>query len=128
MRQPRRAFERVQCAGQPAFPLVGGCDRLGRGPIVGRSKRDRAQPFAFGRRRLERPRELRQRPATRPADYVVPREERLYLVPERARLARAAVVTCRLAHEVHALRGTRARGVEEIAVAGDLIRTCETCA
>src|SRR5205823_8933737 len=33
-----------------------------------------------------------------------------------------------LAHEVDALRGARAGGVEEIAVARDLVRPCESCA
>ncbi len=38
------------------------------------------------------------------------------VVPERARLARAAVVVGRLAHEIEPPRGARARRVEEVAV------------
>src|SRR5207237_5965657 len=60
-----------------------------------------------------------------PAPDVVAREERLHLVPKRTRLAWAAVVARRVAHEVDALRRARAGGVEEIAVASDLIRPCQ---
>src|SRR5207244_9898145 len=90
-------------------------------------QRHGAQAFAFGRRRLQRPGEVGQRAPPRPAPDVVAREERLHLLPERARLARAAVVARRLAHEVDALRRARAGGVEEIPVARDLIRPCESC-
>ena len=47
------------------------------------------------------------------------------LVPERAALPRRAVVARRLAHEVEPPRRARARRVEEVAVARDLVRLDE---
>ena len=85
-----RARERVRLAG------------VARGELG-----ERAQPLALGRRVVERPRERRQRPPARPAAHVVGVEERLHVVPERARLARRALVVRRLADEVEAL-ATRA--------------------
>ena len=61
----------------------------------------------------------------RPAAHVVGVEERLDVVPERARLARAAVVVRGLAHEIEPLRGARARRVEEVAVVLDRVRPLE---
>ena len=52
-------------------------------------------------------------------------EDRRDLLPERARLARPAVVGRRLAHEVEAARRARARRVEEVAVAAHLVRTLQ---
>ena len=46
-------------------------------------------------------------------------EQRLDVVPERARLARAAVVVGRLAHEIEPPRRARARRVEQVTVARD---------
>ena len=48
-------------------------------------------------------------------------------MPEGARLARAAVVVRRLAHEIEALRGARAGRVEEVAIERDRIRPREPC-
>src|SRR4029079_1893962 len=84
---------------------------------------NRAQTLSFRRRSLERPRELRQRPPSRPADDVIAREQSLNLVPEWARLARASLVGGRLAHEVQAMRCTRARCVEGVAVSRDAVRS-----
>src|SRR5262249_39500347 len=61
----------------------------------------------------------RERTSARPASRVVRGEERLHVVPERAGLARAAVVVRRLAHEVEPLRRARARRVEEVAIVLD---------
>src|SRR5207302_736079 len=63
--------------------------------------------------------------APRRAAHVVRVEHRACLVPERARLAGRPVVARGLAHEVEALRGPRAGGVEEVAVAADGIRPLE---
>ena len=52
-------------------------------------------------------------------------EDRGDLLPERARLARRAVVGRRLADEVEAPRRARAGGVEEVAVAADLVGALE---
>src|SRR5258708_9320744 len=52
-------------------------------------------------------------------------EDCRYLFPERARLAWRAVVGRSFPHEVEAPRRTGARGVEEIAIATDLIGALE---
>ena len=87
---------------------------------------ERPQPLALGRRRLELPGELPTAAAARVARATSSLvEERRDLLPERARLARRAVVGGRLAHEIQPARGPRARRVEEIAVAADLIGPLE---
>src|SRR5439155_10033054 len=67
----------------------------------------------------------RQRPPHRRAPDLFVAEEPRDLVPERARLARSPVVVRGLAHEVEALGGARARGVEEVAVPRDAVRLDE---
>ena len=120
--------ERRACAREPAAPVV----RVGeRARLVGlrdRELRERAHALALGRRRLERPRERGQRPPRGRARHVLFVEDGRDLLPERARLARRAVVGRRLAHEVEAARRARARGVEEVAVAADLVGTLEPAA
>src|SRR5207247_5325716 len=96
--------------------------------VVGCQERDGAEPLAFGRRVLERPRELRERPTRRPASHVVRGEQHLHFLPEGARLAWTAVVRRRLAHEVEATRGARARCIEEVAVAADCVERRQPCA
>ena len=117
MRQLRRPPERARRALEPPLPAVRARERVGAAPVVRRELGERAQPLALGRRAVERPGERRERPPPRPPAHVLGVEDRLHLVPERARLARAAVVGRRLAHEVEPLERPRARGVEEIAVA-----------
>src|SRR5204862_2151580 len=68
---------------------------------------------------VEQPGELRKTAPARRTGDVAAVEAAAHLVPERACLARRAVVRRRLAHEVEPLRRARARGVEEIAVASD---------
>ena len=118
-------MEGAERALEPPLPAVraGECPRrLG---VAGGELRERPQPLSLGRCVLERPRQRRERPPARPAAHVVGVEERLHVVPERARLARAAVVVGRLAHEIEPLRGARARRVEEVAVVLDRIRPLE---
>ena len=124
MREPRRPVEgraRARASapsrshGRVPRPL-----RVPRGEL-----RERPQPLTLGRRLVERPGQRRERPPACPAAHVVGVEERLHVVPERARLTRAAVVVGRLAHEIEPLRGARARRVEEIAVVLDRIRPLE---
>ena len=101
---------------EPPLPAVGTGEPLGRLGIVGGELGERSQPLALGRRVLQRPGQRRERTSARPARDVVAVEERPGLVPEGARLARAAVVVGGLAHEIEPLRGPRAGGVEEVAV------------
>jgi hypothetical protein len=125
MRDPRRPAEGAARPLQPPVPAVRARERIGSRPIASRELGERPQPLPLRRRLIELPRQRRERPPSSPAANVIPVEERLRLVPERARLARAAVVIGRLAHEIEPLRPARARGVEEVAVAGDRIRTDE---
>src|SRR5207249_11083176 len=98
---------------EPALPAVRPREGLGRRRLLGRERRQRAQPLALGRRIFEVPGELRQRAATRPAPHLLGVERRLHLVPERTGLAGTAVVRRRLAHEVQTLERAGAGGVEE---------------
>ena len=119
--QQRRPAERVQRTVEPAVPAVREREPGRLRLVVGRERRQRAQPLALGRRRFERPRQRRERAPRRRVAHVLRREEPDDLVPERARLARRALVARRLAHEVEPPRRARARRVEEVAVARDLI-------
>ena len=119
MAQARRPAERLQRTLEPALPAVRERERV-RLDLVARGERgERAQPLTLGRRAVDRPRERRERAPHRRAPHVLLGEEPRDLVPERARLARRAVVARGLAHEVEPLRRARARGVEEVAVARD---------
>ena len=99
------AVERAARALEPARPVVRG--REGERPfgVVDREPRERAQALALARRRLERPRERRERPAPRRARTSPSSKSDRHVLPERARLARRALVPRRLAHEHEALRG-----------------------
>src|SRR5213076_1170172 len=103
------------------LPAVRRRDRARDLTFIGGERRSRPEPFAFCRRLLEWPRQLRQRPATRPSPDVVRGEETAHLVPERARLARRPVVAGGLADEIQPARRARARGVEEISIPRDVV-------
>src|SRR5439155_880079 len=62
------------------------------------------------------------------AQESVRREERAQVRPERARLARDALVVRRLPNEHQSAASAGARRVEEVAVAGDRVRTLEPAA
>ncbi len=104
MRDPRRPVERPQRAVEPALPAVRARERAGGGGVGRGELRQRAQPLPLRRRVVERPRQRRERTPARPAPHVLRVEHGLHLVPERARLARAAVVGGRLADEVEPLQ------------------------
>ena len=122
VREPRRPGERGARAIEPAIPAVRTGDGGRRIGIDGGQRGDRAQALALGRRAIHRPGRLGELPPPRPACDVVGREQRAHVLPERARLARRAVVRRGLANEVQATRGAGARRVEEIPVGGDRIR------
>src|SRR5439155_24218369 len=83
----------------------------------------RPQTFPVRRCPFQRPCERGQRAAARPTRDVVLWKDGLQLVPERARLPGAALVRRGLAHEIEPPARACARGVEEVAVACDLIRS-----
>ena len=122
MREPSRALERAQGAGEPPVPTVCRRDRVGRDAVIGGTDGDRAQTLPLGRRFFERPGQRGQRAAASPPHHVVLWEHRLHFVPERARLTRAALVGGRLADKVQAPARTRACGIEEVTITSDLIR------
>ena len=119
MRGPRERAERPD---EPAIPAVRVRERVCLVLVTRGQRGQRPEALPFGGRRLDPPGELGQRPALRPARDVGGLEERAGLVPERARLARRAVVGRRLADEVQAPRRASARGVEEVALARDRVR------
>ena len=116
------AVERVPRTPKAPRPVVRVGERESEVPAglgVGREPRERPQPLPLGRCGLDRPRELRERPPPRRPQHVLRLERRRDVVPERARLARSAVVGRRLAHQVEPARGARAGRVEEVPVAAD---------
>ena len=127
--EPRPTGERDAGAVEAAAPPVGIGERhrewrrLG----VGREPRQRPKPLALGRRGLERPGELRERPPVRGALDLLGCEDRGGVLPEGARLERRSFVGRRLAHEIQAARRARARRVEEVAVAADRVGSLEAC-
>ena len=88
MADGRRPRERAARAAELALPPVRVRERVGLAGIVGGEAGERAQPLALGRRRLDRPREPRERAPRRVAAHVVGVEELAHRLPERARLAR----------------------------------------
>src|SRR5947209_7425825 len=123
--ESRRPPVGADCSVELAIPAVRAGERRSLVAVARRQLGERAEALALRRRVLERPRERRERPPARPAANVVGLEECLHLLPERARLARSAVVGRRLAHEVQPLGRARARGIEEIAVAADRVGPLE---
>ena len=121
MRQARRPVEGGERAVEAPLPAVRARERGGRRPVGGRERGQRAQALALARRGLERPGQRGERAAPCPALDLVGREQAARLVPERARLARRAVVARGLADEVEPARRSRAGGVEEVAVARDRV-------
>ena len=128
MRQPGRPLEGVQRAGEPSLPAVRRRNRVGRTRVAGGAQRDRAQSLSLGGRIFQRPRQIGERTAARPARDVVLREDGLHFVPERARLSRAPLVGRRLANEIEAAARPRARCIEEVPVACDLVGSRQSCA
>ena len=88
MADSRRPRERAARAAELALPPVRVRERVRLARIVGGEARERAQPLALGRRRLDRPREPGERPPRRVPAHVVGVEELADRLPERARLAR----------------------------------------
>ena len=95
---------------------------------VGGEPDERTHALALGGSRLERPRQLRERAARRRACDLAGVERRCHLVPEGTRLARRAVVRRGLTHQIEAVDRTRARRVEEVAVAADRVGPLEPAA
>ncbi len=123
-----RAIERRPRAIEASRPVVRSGQRVRALLVVCGEPDERAEPLARARRRLERPRERREGSASRRALHVRRVEQRPDVLPERARLARHALVSRRLAHEDEPPCRTRARRVEEIAVTGDSVGTLEAAA
>ena len=119
VRQAGRAPERAERALEPPLPRVRAGERPCSIAVMCSELRERAQALTVGRRLLDRPRECGERPPARPKAHLVRVEDGLHLVPERARLAGAAFVGGRFAHEIQPLERPGARGVEEIAVTTD---------
>ena len=117
MADRRRPRERPPGAAELALPAVRERERVGLARIVGREAGERPQPLALGRSGLDRPGQPGERPPRRVPAHVVRVEELADGLPERARLARRAVVRGGLAHERQQPPRPRAGGVEEIAVA-----------
>ena len=124
----RVALQGAARAAEAPLPVVGVGERPRLVGVGNREPGERTQPLAVGRRGLERPGERRERTAARRPLHVLGLEDRGDLVPERARLARGAVVGGRLAHEEEPARRAGARRVEEVAVAGDLVGALEPAA
>src|SRR5881227_2170819 len=123
--QAGRSLEGPQRTVEPPLPAVRLRQRAARALVESRQRSDCAQSFALGRRLLDRPGERGERPPCRRAAHLVFPEEVANLVPERACLARPALVVCRLAHEVQPPRRARAGRVEEVAVARHGVRLRE---
>src|SRR5207248_9613687 len=121
VRQLRRAVEGRKRALEPPLPAVRVRERARRLLVRGGERGKPSQPFAIGRRLLDGPRQRRKRSTGRRAPYLVALVEAAHLVPERARLARRALVARGLAHEVEAACRSSAGGVEEITVALDRV-------
>jgi hypothetical protein len=121
MLQPRLARERVPGALELTLPAVRGGQRLGVRRLRHGKQRERTQSFALRRRGLQLPRELGERPPACPAPHILVLEERDDLVPERARLARAALVGRCLTHERQPTGRSRAGRVEEVPLALDRV-------
>ena len=111
------ARERAACAADAPLPAVRDRERAGVVGVDRVQRRGGAQPLALVRRPLDRQvrREIVRRTVARATSSGS--KHGAHVVPERARLARAAVVGRRLAHEHEPLRRAGARGVEEVAVA-----------
>ena len=117
MADRRRPRERPPGAAELALPAVRVRERVGLARIVGREARESPKPLALGRSRLDRPGQPGERPPRRVPPHVVRVEELAHGLPERARLARRAVVGRRLPHEREQPARPGAGGVEEVAVA-----------
>src|SRR5919204_3550122 len=128
MRETRRPLERDGRPLEPSVPAVCARQRTSGLRFGGCKGGEGADALAVARRRLECPRERRERAAPRPALDVVGCVEPAYFVPERACLAGGTVVSGRLADEVEPPRRPRAYGVEEVAVAGDRVGAEEPAA
>src|ERR687891_490533 len=115
------ALERATGALESPVPAVRARERLGAARVGRAEAGEGAQALALGRRLFQRPGERRERPPARPAGDLGGVEERTHLVPEGARLPRAALVGRRLPHEGEPARGPGAGGVEEIALAADRV-------
>ena len=126
--ESRRAIEGMTGALEPSRPPVRRSELLRPRGVVDRQARQRAQTLALARRRVQRPGEAGQRAATSRAGDLGGRVERTDVVPERARLARYALVARSLANENKTARRSSAGGVEEIAVARDRVRPLEPAA
>src|SRR5439155_15466539 len=96
MRQLRRPLERTQRTLEPALPSVRERECLRLTPVLACSGGERAQALAFGRCVVERPGERREASPGSCALDLLARKEPDDLVPERPRLARAALVARRL--------------------------------
>src|ERR687885_300643 len=127
MLQSRRPFECAQRTRDLALPAVASRYALRGLPVVGSERSRCAEPFAFARCRLERPRQLRKRTPARPTRDILCIECAAYLFPERTGFATRAVVGDGFTNEVDTARRTRTRRVEQIAVARDLITRREPC-
>ena len=116
----RRPRERAERPVEPALPAVRARERervLARSAAAS-ALRARSRSRSVGASSSCHV-ELRERPARSSSGRRRRIEERARLLPERARLARRAVVGRRLADEVEAARRPRARRVEEVALARD---------
>ena len=126
--EPRRPVERPAGALEAPRPAVRRRERGGPVGVVDRQSRERAEPLALAGGGVDGPRQARQRTPPRRESDVRRREERTHVLPERARLARDALVARRLADEDEPLRRPRAGRVEEVPVARDGVRPLEPAA
>ena len=126
MSDPGRPRERAFRPAELSLPAVGECERIGLARVVGGQAGKGAQPLALGRRRLDRPGQPRKRPPRRVQAHGVRLEELADRLPERACLARGALVRGGLAYEREQLPRAGAGGVEQVAVAARRVGPLES--
>ncbi len=119
MGQLRAPRECSAGASQPSLPAVCPRERRRLRTLDRIEPGNRPQPLPLGPRLFQRPRQRGERAPDGPAGDVVGIEDAPDVVPERARLARSALVGRRLADEIQPAGRTGARRVEEVAVAVD---------
>src|SRR5688572_21294351 len=122
MSEPRRAGERRERALHAPLPAVRARERTCFIRVRGGESGDAAKPLAFSGGLPDVPGEVGERAPTRPPLNVSRLEPRADLVEEGTRLARPALVVCRLTDQDEQLPRTCASGVEEVAVARDRVR------
>src|SRR5215216_3664861 len=128
MSEPRRAGERRERTLHTPLPAVRARERACFIHVRGGESGDAAKPLSFNRGLADIPGEVGERAPTRPPFNVSRLEPRAHLVEEGTRLARPALVVCRLTDQDEQLPGACAGGVEEVAVARKRVRASQAAA